>query len=729
MRKPVFGRRLVIAACALGALAAPAAAEAADITVNDDTAGPGPAGANCAAPDHPTITAAMTAAASSGDRILVCAGTYVQPQVLIDKSVQLIGAGPGQSIIDGGNATGMPSVGLIRTNDNTNGDVLVQGFTLRNAGQVGVSPTASRFFIVPKGNDLGTTQEFADLAIQGLGPGERDYGFDADNPDPDVILRDSSITGTDFNAVLIERADGAVTLRDNTIVGDGSGSPIFTMNHSNDPTTNPVRFLDNDIEAGGTNAIAVQSSYTNLGPPGAFNSVEISGNDIADSNTVGIAVTNPTATDGIAGEIANVSIAGNTVEGSTTTTGVRIQGRVRNVSVRGNELAGLGTGVFVNNATAGHGPLRVDVSHNRLAGEGVAGLTSNAAEPVDAERNWWGCNEGPGQAGCSAVTGTGTVDADPWLVLGLTASPTAILTGGDTSRLTADLLSDSDGALAGAGFPAGTPVAFATTLGSVTTPVGTEDGIATSTLSSGPTAGIADVAATLDGETVATQVTISDPPPASPETTIDSGPASGSTTSDSTPTFEFSSGDPSATFECRYDGGAWGACSGPGDSDTPSAPLSEGMHAFEVRAVDTSATPDPTPAASTFLYDDGVTPRDRPERDRARLRIKLDPQAGRARLGWGIRYRAVLRNNGNAAAEGAGLCIRVPAALEPGGKRCRAIDSVAAHDEVVKRFRVETTADTRPGVYKVKFIATTPSGVVDRATARLRVRPIPEAQR
>jgi hypothetical protein len=726
------GRRLAIAACAIGAFAFPAAAGATDITVNDDATGPGPAGANCAAPDQSTITGALTAAAASGDRILVCAGTYVQPQVLIQKSVQLIGAGPGQSIIDGGLAQNLPSAGLIRTNDSTNGDVLVKGFTVRNAGQTGTSPTGNHMSIIPKGNDLGTTQEFADLEVEGLGPGGHDYGIDLDNPDPDVILRDSSIENTDFNPVLIERADGAVTIRGNEIDTDGvgSGTAIFTMNHTNDPTVNPVKIVDNDIDATGSGGIVVQSSYTGLATPGAFNAVEIARNEIANVTSVGVAITNPTAGDGVLGEIANVDVVDNTVTGGATTTGVRVMGRVRNVSVRGNTLADLGTGVLVSTyAPAGHNPLRVAVTLNRIAGNDVAGLTNNSTTAVDAERNWWGCNEGPGQPGCDTVDGTGTTDADPWLVLDLTASPTSILTGGDTSRLTASLRTDSDGDAVGPGFPEGTPIGFTTTLGSVTSPVGTEDGIATSTLSSGSASGTADVSAALDGETVGAQVDIADPPPASPETTIDSGPANGSTTNDATPTFGFSSDDPAATFECRYDAGAWSACSGPGDSDTPGAALSEGIHTFEVRAVDASSTPDPTPAASSFLYDDGVGPREQPERKRARLRIKLDPEVGRARLGWGVRYRVVLRNNGNAAANAAGLCIKVPAALEPSGKRCRAIDSVGAHEKVVKRFRVRTGDDTRPGVYGIKFVATTPAGVADRAKARLRVRPIPEAQR
>lgn len=511
-RRTRIAAAIATATCAV--LGAPAIASAADITVNDDAAGNGPAGANCAAPDHATIPAAVAAANASGDRILVCAGTYTQPQVLIDKSLDLIGAGPGEAIIDGGDAAGMPSAGLIRTNDSTNGDVLVHGFTVQNAGATGSGLSVT---IAAKGNDPGTTQEFADLEVVGEGTGGADYGFYADNNDPDVILRDSTFTGTDFNPVLIERADGAMTIRNNEIVADESGSAIFTMNHSNDPTTNPLRFIGNEIDAGGQSGVVVQSSFGNLGSPGAFNAVDIRNNEITDVNTIGIAVTNPTAGNGVAGEIVNVDVAENTIGtvAPDTGTGIRIQGLVRNVAITGNTLTENATGVLVNTASAGHGPVEVQARFNRIAGNPIAGLTSNAAEPVDAERNWWGCNEGPGAPGCDNVTGTGSVDFDPWLVLGLTATPGVIDARGDTSALVADLTTDSNGDEAGPGFPEATPIGFATTLGTVQTPVETAAGTATSTLASGNEGGVADVTATLDNASAAAQVGIN-PPPADP---------------------------------------------------------------------------------------------------------------------------------------------------------------------------------------------------------------------
>ncbi len=507
-------------------LLAPGLAHAADLTVNDDTTGPGPAGANCALPTFNTIPAAI-AGAAPGDRLLVCAGTYTQPQVLIDKAIQLIGTPGGLSIIDGGNATGMPSTGLIRTNDNTNGDVLVQDFVVRNAGQVGTGGSTPRFAIVPKGNDLGTTQDFNRVDVQGLGAAGRDYGLDADNTDPNVIFRNGSITNTDFNPVLLEQTDGAMTIRSNEISQNGatSTSAIFVMNYTGDSTTNPLRIADNDIDSNTRGGITVQTGLPG-GPSAAAtrNSVEISGNEISDYSGFAITVLNndigPT---GIAGEIFNVGIDNNVITpaaSAATSTGIRVQGLVRNVGIVGNNLSGLVTGgIVVNAATAGHAPNEVDAHFNRID-SAAASLSSAATDEVDATHNWWGCNEGPNTADCGAVTGN--VDSDPWLVLGLEASPTTIAAPGGVSALTADVTTDSDGDPVGDRFPE-TPIDFGTNLGTVRTPVGTSDGIAVSTLTAGDTGGTATVSADLDGESLTKDVTITPPPPVPPPS-VDSPP-------------------------------------------------------------------------------------------------------------------------------------------------------------------------------------------------------------
>lgn len=86
-----------------------------------------------------------------------------------------------------------------------------------------------------------------------------------------------------------------------------------------------------------------------------------------------------------------------------------------------------------------------------------------------------------------------------------------------------------------------------------------------------------------------------------PDTSIDDGPSN--PTNDTTPNFTFSSTEPSsALFECRIDSSsenAYVSCS-PGFAP---APLGEGSHTFDVRAIDSAGNPDGSPASSTFAVD------------------------------------------------------------------------------------------------------------------------------
>jgi uncharacterized delta-60 repeat protein len=82
-----------------------------------------------------------------------------------------------------------------------------------------------------------------------------------------------------------------------------------------------------------------------------------------------------------------------------------------------------------------------------------------------------------------------------------------------------------------------------------------------------------------------------------PDTTITSGPAG--TTAQATAAFTFTSDDPSATFQCSLDGAAWAACT----SGVSYTGLADGMHMFEVRAVDGAGNADPTPAARSWAVD------------------------------------------------------------------------------------------------------------------------------
>lgn len=129
---------------------------------------------------------------------------------------------------------------------------------------------------------------------------------------------------------------------------------------------------------------------------------------------------------------------------------------------------------------------------------------------LDATNNWWGCNAGPGNAGCDTVSGT--VNVNPWLVLNVSASPTSIPSGG-SSTITADLTKNSASQnTAGSGhIPDGTPIQFATDLGSLTiTNTTLTNGLATTSLMATSNAGTvtAHVSGTVDNQTSTANVDV-----------------------------------------------------------------------------------------------------------------------------------------------------------------------------------------------------------------------------
>nr|WP_319374189.1 pseudomurein-binding repeat-containing protein [uncultured Methanobacterium sp.] len=126
---------------------------------------------------------------------------------------------------------------------------------------------------------------------------------------------------------------------------------------------------------------------------------------------------------------------------------------------------------------------------------------------LDANYNWWGTNNGPN----GIISSYGPLNSWPttWLVINIIASP-SLIDASTTSTIITDLTHDNRGTYHN---PTeghvldGIPVNFATTFGTITSQVGTVNGAANATLSS-VNAGLADVSATVDSQTVHTSVSI-----------------------------------------------------------------------------------------------------------------------------------------------------------------------------------------------------------------------------
>jgi nitrous oxidase accessory protein NosD len=593
-------RRLWLPATLAVLLVVPASASAVEVANDDIGDDPGPPGADCTTPDHTTDNAIQLAvnAADPGEEILVCAGSYDNDgpgtAVVVNKPVTLRGA---QSGVDARNRT-VPDASESIVDDDSGGiyiaadvdDVTIDGFVVQGTTN----------------NDFGSG-----LFTPGNGKDQR--------------IENTIVRGNIFGLYLNNEAGGETVVThnlfsDNNESGSAGGNGIYGDQGTDGVLVEANRFVDH-VNAG--LLLTATPPITNDGVDIIDNEFENSNSDLAfnlnrivlllteDVEISGNSITNPDVSAiQLLGEDRNVDIYDNTIADSNFA-GIRIRdcdastcgppgiGPNENVTVSENTLVGNDVGVSVlDHGYSG----ALEVHFNRIADSAGDGLEfEDAGESADAENNWWGCNDGPGSAGCDSVGGAGesNVDADPWLVLGASASPSSIPLGG-TSQILADVTHNSDGAVAGSGFP-DTPIAFATTLGSIQSPVTTSGGQATSILTAGAQSGTANVSATLDSETAATAVTIQPQTLAGP---TDSTPPQTAITNTrikkkkGKATFEFATEpvEEGAQFQCKLDGGAFTPC--------PNAQkyrnLKPGNHTFQVRALDTAGNVDPTPAQLSF---------------------------------------------------------------------------------------------------------------------------------
>jgi hypothetical protein len=183
-------------------------------------------------------------------------------------------------------------------------------------------------------------------------------------------------------------------------------------------------------------------------------------------------------------------------------------------SITGSQFTGnaaaapgaLGGGIFVENGA-------LTISSSRIVGNTAAGAgnglyASNSAS-LSAMDNWWGCNAGPGSTGCDnqGSDGSSAVTSNPWLVLTLSAASPAILPN-SPDVLTANVDSDSNGT-GGFFIPNGTAFTFTSTLGTVNPSTAYSTvGQAKTTFTAGPAGGTGTATATLDNQSVTTNILI-----------------------------------------------------------------------------------------------------------------------------------------------------------------------------------------------------------------------------
>jgi hypothetical protein len=482
-----------------------------------------------------TIQAAVNAAATSGDTILVDPGTYME-QVTIGKSLTLQGSAGAiiqapttmtpdptfklNSLVEVNNAAtvNINNMTIEGPNPAINDGLLVVGMATANV-------TGSTIANINQGTATFGNQTGFGIQVGGTGAqavGEVGHATITDCTVTDyqkvgvIIGRNGSsgtvtgctITGigpTSLNAqngIQIGPGAASATVSNNTISGNEytgmapmppSGPDLFT-----DTQAAGIIDLNNSIPITGNTLVGndIGISSSNNGSPST--GTTISGN-VIEGGFEGILVDEGTTTvsnNTITGSnigVAVIAFAGNTSNSQATLLS-------NNITNNGNGgLSFPGAGILVENQSGATTTAVLTAAHfNRIVGNSV-GLNNQTATSVDAINNWWGSNAGPNGAGSDKVIGS--VTDNPWLVLQVTASPTTLLPGG-VATVVADLTKNSSGGDTSTmgHVPDGIPVSFTATLGTISPTMGTTvSGKAVATFTAA-TPGTATVSATVDNQ-------------------------------------------------------------------------------------------------------------------------------------------------------------------------------------------------------------------------------------
>ena len=307
----------------------------------------------------------------------------------------------------------------------------------------------------------------------------------------DLSAEGNNVTGTGMiglHAQTYKEETGTWTVSfvNNTVAGSkfwGIGVGWQTKTHPEMSLT--VTLDDNHLTGGLGDGIYIGDSYTDA--VGQI-IVTIENNDIRDwAHGISIRDNN------VSLDTVSATITGNTIQNNAgaVDSGIHIESDIDATKVQ----------VHFNNIV-------------RNTGTGVYGIYNGGTGILDAENNWWGCNGGPGAAGCDTVSAANVV-YDPWLQLNISANPSSIAASPtDSSTITADMTknsADQDTSAQG-NIPNGTNVLFSTdrgTLGSSSDTKQTTNGIATATLTGEASTEdvVATVSATVNNASPSTTVT------------------------------------------------------------------------------------------------------------------------------------------------------------------------------------------------------------------------------
>jgi hypothetical protein len=382
----------------------------------------------------------------------------------------------------------------------------------------GVAPRTAEAVITSQGTDLSPNSVFVvdganrTVIVEGFKFDGTPSAMNAYSPNDNITLQKNILTATHDPGMYFETPN--LTINDNRFADIlVQGEDTIQVGRNVGVARVPVSITDNvwtNVSTAGANLDTVTgtisgNTFQNIVYYG-FLIVHDSG-DLTISDNLFDGITNP--------DPVNVPTWGAGVRfyEPTVTAPVNITSNTFT-----NSYAGVGVRGVPNDPGADITGMPIHVNFNSFIGN-TNGISDGAAGTLDAQNNWWGCNFGPGVGGtgCTGTAngvfnnGSGSVDANPWIVLGISASPNPITPGG-TSTVTADMTHNSDNAVpSGTTFVPQVGVAFAATEGTMAPPTGTiTNGQATSLFTS-TSANDGTASATVNNQIVSTTIDVDAP--------------------------------------------------------------------------------------------------------------------------------------------------------------------------------------------------------------------------
>jgi len=454
--------------------------------------------------DYDTIQAAVTAAVD-GDVIEVGAGTY--PGATINKRVTIQGEGIAATTVQAATAFTLQAGG----SGSTLRDMTVRGTTATGTSY-GITAVTGAVDDITLANltitnarwaiDVRNTATADGWTIENVTATGNNFGARFWGPTTNLVVENSHFDRNDYGlySQYLSRSGtiGVPGLFDGIDVDGTTFNENSTKGIYLEAISNAV-FSDVEIDASGTIPEIRPSGDPNY--PRAGVDINAKYDDFANVSFIDTRVTN---TLGTAMAIKGRNDAPSYADVPATLTNVTLSAMTVTGTTATEHPEALGHGIAF-----GYNVVNAQVTGSRIVDNEGGGVLSyvTSGSTIDATNNWWGCNAGPGAAGCDSATvepGAAAITTDPRVVLGVSI-PSLVFVGG-TVPVTASVATNSAG-----GPVVGLPeqqVGLSATLGDLSTAGGLTSGGVLSGTYTGFTAGFASIAATLDNQTTTAGVTV-----------------------------------------------------------------------------------------------------------------------------------------------------------------------------------------------------------------------------